>query len=173
MKRSWWVAGLASCLSLAVGSAYAHDVQLNFKGKVTPTTCVVDSAQDITLDNVSVSALKATGDVASIRPFAINVSGCDGTKLGARFNAPANDIDIETGALVNAEPGGSTVQIQILDREYKGINLADMYSGETIKPNYADDMSADFNFYAQYLAAAEKVTAGDVSAKLMFDLVYE
>ncbi|MDF2397172.1 fimbrial protein [Pseudomonas sp. 3MA1] len=173
MKKSWWAAGLASCLSLAVSNAYAHDVELNFQGKVTQSTCVVDSVKNVNLDSVSTKAFQATGDVAAIKPFAVTVAGCDGTKIAGRFNAPFSDIDSSSGALLNADPGGSTVRVQILDKDYKAINLAMAQLEKPMNPDFADGSSAGFHFYAQYLAGAEAVTAGDVKAKLMFDLVYE
>ncbi|MFB4249089.1 fimbrial protein [Pseudomonas idahonensis] len=173
MKRSWWVAGLASCLSLAVSNAYAHDVELNFQGKVTESTCAVESVYDVNLESVSTNAFKAAGDVAAITTFGISVTGCDGNKIAGRFNAPMGDIDYISGALRNAAPGGSSVQIQILDRDYKAISLFDAKLASPREPDFANESSASFNFYAQYLAVAETVTAGDVKAKLMFDLIYE
>lgn len=173
MKRSWWIAGLASCLSLAVSNAYAHDVQLNFQGKVTESTCAVESVSDVNLESVSTNAFRAAGDVAAITPFGISVTGCDGNKIAGRFNTPAGDIDSSSGALHNAAPGGSSVKIQILDKDYKAISLFDSRFADPMKPGFANELSAVFQFYAQYLAVAETVAAGDVKAKLMFDLIYE
>ncbi|MDP9505717.1 fimbrial protein [Pseudomonas protegens] len=173
MKRSWWVAGLASCLSLAVSNAYAHDVQLNFQGKVTESTCAVSSVSDVNLNSVSTNAFKGAGDVAGMKIFSVTVTGCDATKIRGKFNAPISDLDLSSGALLNTEPGGSTVKIQVLDQDYAPIHLARANMEDPMQPALADASGAYFNFYAQYLAGAEPVTAGDVKAKLMFDLVYE
>ncbi|MDD1151367.1 type 1 fimbrial protein [Pseudomonas sp. TNT2022 ID357] len=170
MKRSWWVAGLASCLSLAVSNAYAHDVQLNFQGKVTESTCTVESSKDVKLHSVSANAFKTVGDVASIVPFGIIVADCDGTKVAGRFAAITQDLDYRTGALINKQPGGSNVQVQIASHRGEVLNLGQI---EAIKPAFANETSANFQFLAQYISADEIVTAGDFSAKLMFDLVYE
>lgn len=170
MKRSWWVAGLASCLSLAVSNAYAHDVQLNFQGKVTESTCVVGSLQDIELHAVSVNAFDGVGSTASNIPFSIEVTGCDPTKISGKFSAFATDLDVNTGALLNKQPGGSNVQIRIVGLDGEAFNL---FGKEPFKPVATGASVSYFPFFAQYYAAGEIVTAGDVSAKLMFDLVYE
>lgn len=170
MKRSWWVAGLASCLSLAVSNAYAHDVELNFQGKVTESTCVVESSQDVGLHTVSVNAFNGVGSTSANEFFRISTSGCDPTKLAGKFNTSPSDVDIKTGGLVNKQPDGSNVQIKIMDSDGKTLNLV---AGEPLKPVVYNDTESYFPFVAQYYAADAIVTAGDFSAKLMFDLVYE
>lgn len=170
MKRSWWIAGLASCLSLAVSNAYAHDVQLNFQGKVTESTCIVVSSQDIKLHAVSVNAFDGVGSTASNIPFTIDVTGCDPAKISGKFSVFAGDVDFNTNALVNKQPGGSNVQIRITN---PGGEALDIIHGGPFKPVVMAADTSHFPYIAQYYAADAIVTAGDVSAKLMFDLVYE
>ncbi|MDP9532490.1 fimbrial protein [Pseudomonas protegens] len=170
MKRSWWVAALASCLSLAVSNAYAHDVQLNFQGKVTESTCFVDSSQDIKLHAVSVKAFKGVGSTAVNMPIAITVNGCGAAKIAGKFSAIPGDVDLNTRGLINKQPGGSNVQIRVTNLDGEALDLV---AGETLKPTVMDAENSTFAYIAQYYAADAIVTAGDVSAKLMFDLVYE
>ncbi|MGZ0783825.1 fimbrial protein [Pseudomonas saponiphila] len=173
MKKFRLAVGVVSGLLFGANSAFAHDVLVKFEGKVTESTCVV-SAEDVKLDHVSVNALKATGDVSSPRPFSINVSGCDGSKLKGRFVVSPSTIDPLTQAIINSAPGGSSAQIQLVD--FDGgtvIKLLEQYAGEPLTPMITSDDGANFQFFARYLAANGPATAGDVKAELMFDLIYE
>ncbi|MDP9527341.1 fimbrial protein [Pseudomonas protegens] len=173
MKKFRLAVGVVSGLLFGANSAFAHDVLVKFEGKVTESTCVV-SAEDPKLDHVSVNALKSTGDVSSPRPFSIKVSACDGSKLKGRFVANPSNTDPRTQALINTAPGGSSAQIQLLDSDGKtAIKLFEQYVGEPLTPVATSEVGANFNFFAQYLAANGPATAGDVKAELMFDLIYE
>lgn len=172
MKKFCLAAGVVSGLFLGVNSAFAHDVLVLFQGKVTESTCVVE-ATNPELDTVSVNALKATGSVSSPRPFSITVTKCDGTKLKGRFVVNSSTIDESTGAILNKAPSGSTAQIQLLDHDYKAINLLEQAVGNPLVPFSVNDELTVFPFFAQYLAANGPVTSGDVKAELMFDLIYE
>lgn len=172
MKKFRLAAGVVSGLLFAASSAFANDVLVKFEGKVVESTCLV-TGEDVKLEPVSVSSLKATGDVSAPRPFAITVTGCDGSKLKGRFAVNPSNIDMNTGAIVNTVSGGSSAQIQLLDYDSKPVDLSLHFGGNALAPKYADATQTIFPFFAQYLAANGPVTAGDVKAELMFDLVYE
>lgn len=180
MKKLCLVAGAVSSFILAANSAFAHDVVLDFTGKVTQATCKIEGAgaegklsKLVALSEVSTNALSKTGDVAGLQAVLIKLSECTGTKVKANFNHRVEAVDINTGALTNSlnqAENGADVQVQLLDANYQPIKLG--IENTPIVVNQSGN-EVNVGFYAQYLAAYAPATAGDFKSQIMLDFSYE
>ncbi|KAF0865418.1 fimbrial protein [Pseudomonas sp. LD120] len=179
MKKVSLLAAVVSSFFLAVNSAFAHDVVLDFKGKVTKSTCEIEGSTEgkltklVTLSDVSTNALSKVGDVAGMQAVVIKLQKCTGTKFEARFNGLVQSVDEITGALINkleSSSNGSNVQVQLLDSQYQPIKLGIKNTPVTVET--AGD-EASVGFYAQYLAAYASATAGEFQSQIMLDFSYE
>ncbi|RBJ79112.1 type 1 fimbrial protein [Pseudomonas sp. MWU12-2534b] len=178
--KKFSLAAAVSSLFLAVNGAFAHDVVLDFTGKVTQATCKIEGAAEggqltklVALSDVSTNALSKAGDVAGLKVVTINLGGCTGSKVEAKFNYLAGAIDINTGAIKNSlstADNGADVQVQLLDSEYQPIKL-----GAENTPVAVTQVGEEavVGFYAQYLAATGPATAGDFKSQIMLDFSYE
>lgn len=179
--KKFSLAAAVSSLFLAVNSAFAHDVVLDFTGKVTQATCQIEGAAEggqltklVALSDVSTNALSKAGDVAGVLPVSISLNGCTGTKVEAKFNYIAGAIDINTGALRNSlssQENGASVQLQLLDKLYQPIKLG--VENTPIEVALSGPDTAVVGFYAQYLAGHGPATAGDFKSQIMLDFSYE
>lgn len=173
MKKSFVAASLALVPLLIGANAMAADVTLKFNGQVSSETCTIanmnNGAQVEVLPKVSIGALARQGDVAGVHPFSLGLSGCTGSKVTTRFNV-SDKVDPTTGALKNTVPGGSTAQVQLLNSKYQPINLHNNAGTETVT---IVNNTATLSFFAQYLAASDDTTAGDVRTEVLVDLDYE
>lgn len=89
--KKFSLAAAVSSLFLAVNGAFAHDVVLDFTGKVTQATCKIEGAAEggqltklVALSDVSTNALSKAGDVAGVQAVSLNLNGCTGTKVEAK-----------------------------------------------------------------------------------------
>jgi len=180
MKKLCLVAGAVSSFILAANSAFAHDVVLDFTGKVTQATCKIEGAgaegklsKLVALSEVSTNALSKVGDVAGLQPVVIQLSECTGSKVKASFNHRVEAVDMGTGALINSldqAENGADVQVQLLDTSHQPIKLG--IENTPLSVAQAGE-NVTVGFYAQYLAAYAPATAGDFKSQIMLDFSYE
>ncbi|MGC5701193.1 type 1 fimbrial protein [Pseudomonas sp. NFXW11] len=179
MKKLWLAAGMASGLLMAAGSAWASpDVTLQFTGKVSSETCKIGGVEqggythEVPLPPVGASALAAKGAVAGLKPFELKFTGCTGSTVGVWFKPDLLSVDPLTGALRNQIAQGSNAQVQLLDGQQQPLNLVSIAPDDVQKVNVSDG-DATLKFYAQYLAAEDNTSAGDVKAHVVLDMVFE
>ena len=151
--------------------------KITFLGKVVGVTCTLGSKEgyvkEVTLDNVLRSELNETGKVAKEKEFTIDLTGCDaGDTVQLAFNSNDENIDSTTGNLKNQE--GNTfadgAQIQILNSAGKTIHLK---TSPVIDAIVAKGKDVSIPLKAQYYAAKDNVTLGDVQTSVGFTLNYK
>jgi major type 1 subunit fimbrin (pilin) len=151
---------------------------INITGKVTETSCVLDSSAtniDVRLPSVDKDSLAAAQSTAGRTGFTMKVSGCsDGVKVSAAF-VPDSNVDTY-GNLKNSVSGGaSSVQVQLLDQNYAAINInTDDATGQAARAVTVSGANpVTLQYYAQYFSQAGSAGAGDVAAMANYQLTYE
>jgi major type 1 subunit fimbrin (pilin) len=150
--------------------------KITFSGKVVGVTCTLGSQEgyvkEVTLDNVLRSELNKTGKVAKRTEFTIDLTGCDaGDTVQLAFDSGDANIDSTTGNLINkAKDGADGAQIQILNSDNKTINLK---TSPEIAAIVAKGKDVSIPLKAQYYAAKDNVTLGDVQTSVRFTLNYK
>ena len=149
---------------------------ITFTGKVVGVTCTLGSQEgyvkEVTLDNVLRSELNKTGNVAKLTEFTIDLTGCDaGDTVQLAFNSNDENIDSTTGNLKNnAKDGADGAQIQILNSAGEPIHLK---TSPVIDAIVAKGSDVSIPLKAQYYAAKNNVTLGDVQTSVGFTLNYK
>ena len=168
------LSGAALLFVLFTGTAWSTTTPdtgiLNFTGKITASSCTVDTVP-VPLPTISTQALKTAGSSAGLTRFTITLSACStggAETVQIRFRNGTN-IDQTTHNL--KETTASThVQIRLLNSAQAEINLVDNTNSPTLIPSGGN---ASFILYAEYFAPTlNSVTAGSVAADLPFDLIY-
>ena len=150
--------------------------KITFLGKVVGVTCTLGSKEgyvkEVTLDNVLRSELNQTGKVAKLTAFTIDLKGCDaGDTVQLAFDSSDVNIDSTTGNLINkAVNGADGAQIQILNSDDETINLK---KSPEIAAIVAKGKDVSIPLKAQYYAAKDNVTLGDVQTSVRFTLNYK
>lgn len=183
---------LALAIATASGSLFAATSDANIDGNVVITgevvaqTCTLASGTgsdvNVTLPTVSNSLLQTAGATAGRTPFTIELSNCsapasDGsapTTVGVYFSPDAT-FDATTGTLSNQDTSGPTnVTVQLLNSDLSAINIGQVLASQNVTyPKTLVDGSISLSYYAQYYALSSVTTAGTVSAKAPFTIVYQ
>ncbi|MDN6859326.1 fimbrial protein [Pseudomonas sp. CAN2814] len=171
------------CLAGAAISSHAFAAApqtgvINITGKVTETSCVLDSSAtniDVRLPTVDKDSLAAAQATAGRTGFTMQVTGCaDGVKVSAAF-VPDSNVDTY-GNLKNSVSGGaSNVQVQLLDQNQAVINVNtdDATSQQARAVTVSGSNPVTLQYYAQYYSQAGSAGAGDVAAMANYQLTYE
>lgn len=151
---------------------------INITGKVTETSCVLDSSAtnlDVKLPSVERSLLAAAQSSTGRTGFTMKVTSCaDGMKVSAAF-VPDSNVDAY-GNLKNAALGGaSNVQVQLLDQNQTAINInTDNATSQLSRAvTVSGTNPVTLQYYAQYYSQAGSASAGDVAAMANYQLTYE
>lgn len=160
--------------------AYADQTGVvNITGKVTDTSCVLDSTStsvSVSLPPVDKDLLSAAQSSTGRGGFALTVTGCsDGVKVSAAF-VPNSHVDAH-GNLKNnagADPA-SNVQVQVLDKNHRVININtdDAASQMARGVSVSGSTPATLQYYVQYYSQAGSAGAGNVVATANYQLTYE
>jgi len=181
MKQASHLALASIALALPALSMAAG--QITFKGKVIDQTCSVKvegtESPTVDLPTVSTGQLAASGKTAGLKPFTVEVSGCNAGTAEMKINTVFSGAIITSdGNLPNvaAETDAAKhVEIQLLSdasgSDDSIIQLASVTSvpGLVLKPN---ETSASQQFAARYYATGA-ATVGDVKAVVNYDITYE
>lgn len=148
---------------------------INFTGQVVGVTCTLKSSGgdiSVGLPDVLRSELNKTGKVAKETKFTIDLTGCDaGDTVQLAFDSSDTNIDSTTGNLINkAVNGADGAQIQILNSDDETINLK---TSPEIAAIVAKGKDVSIPLKAQYYAAKDNVTLGDVQTSVGFTLNYK
>ncbi|AZG06687.1 type 1 fimbrial protein [Pigmentiphaga sp. H8] len=170
------VLGVAASFS---GAAQANDGTVTINGLVTAQTCEVSGNGGgpnftVTLPTVSTSALATAGATAGRTPFNIALTNCtpDSGNVGVYFEPDAT-VDAVTGRLTNtANDGAKNVQVGLLNADHSDIRLGAQESGQNLQYVPVAGGSATLNYFAQYVAT-DKATAGAVTARSLYSIVYQ
>ncbi|OSL84468.1 fimbrial protein [Escherichia coli] len=150
----------------------AVDGKITFNGEVIENTCiVVNKDKTVTLPKVQRSALSGTGEIAGIVPFTIDLTNCTpGTNVSVFFE---KDPLVSTeGRLKNTlSDGAKNVEVELLNNQFKSINLANPDQDVIPVEVAGQDGSASLPFYTRYYAT-DATTAGKVATYVNFTLTY-
>ena len=140
-----------------------YDVLVSVTGNLIGNTCVVaqDSGeQNVPLGTIGIKQFSRAGAVSNIKtPFTLRLEACGPTFAGVKIRFSGTPDDANPQLLKIADGGATGVAVQILDLFDGGrpVGLAAAYGT-------AGDDSVQMTFYAQLVATATPVSAGDVSA---------
>ena len=183
---------VSAAVALALGTASfqavaANDGNINFNGKITATTCLVNGQQpgqnnadvNVNLGDAPTSKLSAAAATANTTGFSITVggagdSGCtDGQTAYVRFDPTSAAIDPTSGRLDNTATTGAATNVQV-----QVLNGAGSSAGSVIDLRSQDSQgvviannTATINLAAQFYATAP-ATAGAVTSKVGYQVVY-
>ncbi|SDO97318.1 fimbrial protein [Pseudomonas jinjuensis] len=163
-------------VSMGVSAATPQTGIINITGKVTETSCVLDSAStnlDVHLPTVDKTLLADPQSSTGRTGFAMQVSSCDdGIKVSAAFT-PDSNVDAY-GNLKNGADADK-VQVQLLDQNQNVININtdDALSQSARAVTVSGGAPVTLQYYAQYYSQEGGAGAGDVSAMANFQLTYE
>ena len=173
-----FIAGAVHAAGIVPGVAdRTESGKITFSGKVVGVTCTLGSqdgyVKEVTLPNVLRSELNETGKVAKPTDFSIDLTGCDaGDTVQLTFNSGDVNIDSTTGNLINkAANGADGAQIQILNSD--GTAAINLKTSPVIDAIVAKGTDVSLKFKAQYYAAKDNVTLGDVQTSVGFTLNYK
>lgn len=151
---------------------------INITGKVTETSCMLDSGAsniDVKLPSVDKELLSGAQSSTGRTGFSMTVTSCaDGSKVSVAF-IPDSNVDAY-GNLKNSVAGGaSNVEVQLLDKDQASINIntddATSQLARAVTVNGATPVT--LQYYAQYFSQAGNAGAGDVAAMANYQLTYE
>lgn len=152
---------------------------VNFKGEFVNAACVVSSDtanQTVELGQNRTASLTAVGQETAKVPFEIKLVNCDpevSTTAAFAFYGTANSTNKN---LLNVVASSANAQ----GAQGVGIAIYDA-SGEILPPDGATfsaptnlvEGNTTVNFTANYMATADKVTAGEANASANFVIKYE
>ncbi|MGZ2749395.1 fimbrial protein [Burkholderia stagnalis] len=162
--------------------ASAADGTITFNGSVTAQTCTINGNGsnsnnfNVTLPNVSTSALSIAGQPAGRTYFSISLTSCtpQSGNVHAYFE-PGPTVNTATGNLILNAGGATNVEIGLLNKDanYTAIKLgaADASQNSKSAPISATG-TALLEYYAQYVSTGA-ATAGAATSSVMYSLVYQ
>lgn len=176
MKRALRAALVA--VGFMSSSAFASDGQINLNGEVTAVSCTINGGaynRTVRMPTVNATVLSTLGASAGYAAFNIPLRGCASSAVNTalvHFEAGPT-VDFATGNLTNQAPGGSNVQVQLLDgNNYNVLRLNAGAGAQGLTPVVISMGSADVNLVARYIAATGPATAGPVSTYVTFSIAY-
>ncbi|MDQ6569112.1 MAG: fimbrial protein [Haemophilus parahaemolyticus] len=190
MKKLTLAASLVLGFGL-VANANAVDGTVTFDGKIVDQTCTVATAankdQTVKLPTVQSSSLATPNSKAGETPFTISLSGCKTkatsgiSKVKAFFLPNATNVDENTHNLINIEKNSPAthVQVQLLNKDLTEIKVGENITAQNVNGTDIDDtgkadgaVTAELKYFARYYATGT-VTAGKVTSKVEYNIVYE
>lgn len=171
---------LTSLLALAAltpAISQAADGSITINGRIVTNTCTISSGaagkHSVTLPTVSTSALSTQNSVAGLTPVTITLTGCTpATGKVALYFEPGAGTDMARGYLKNGTASGSNVEIQLLNADKSAIALNLPKANQNSQEVDLSSGAASLTYFAQYIAAANAATAGDVTATTDFTVIY-
>lgn len=190
MKKLTLAASLVLGFGL-VANANAVDGSVTFNGKIVDQTCTVATNkkdQTVTLPTVQSSSLATASSTAGETPFTISLTNCKTkansgiSKVKAFFLPNATNVDENTHNLINIEktsPAATNVQVQLLNKDLTAINVGENITDQSVNGTEINDtnktdgtVTAELKYFARYYAT-NPVTAGKVTSKVEYNIVYE
>lgn len=175
MKKNLIAAGIVAVSILSAASAVsAADGQVNFKGEIIDSACVVAntpaSPLDVTLGQVSKTSFSAAGDTAAATKFSLKLSNCPATvtKASVKFDGTAAGGDNSVLALTKDTGVATGVGIQLMDSSNTVLPLATASASYPLVSTGVNNL----DFTARYVSTAATVTAGPANSVANFTVVY-
>ncbi|EEU1357125.1 type 1 fimbrial protein [Escherichia coli] len=185
MKKTIMSLAVVSVLfsGAAMAAPAANDAStatLNFTGRVTSSLCQVDTStveQNISLGEISASALKATG-IAPAKSFSVSLVNCDSGTGKITYNiADANASGAAATAAylqpLSEDDSARGVGVFIQSSDHQDITIGQDKELAVVKDQSGNALSTQTISLAAYMATTDKaadtdgskVTPGSVSAR--------
>ncbi|QCR34967.1 fimbrial protein [Nissabacter sp. SGAir0207] len=176
-----------SCLLISSMAASAEDGTVTFTGNISDTTCIVTIADangtgigdyTVKLKDVSTTALAKAGERAGDTDFKFQLSGTNctnGKYANVSFErALSQNIDGTTGNLKNHTAAGAAknVQVGLSDESKNPIDLRQQITDAT-KGKQITNNTAEFTYWAQYVATGDAASAGSVHTDVVYSIIYQ
>ncbi|PCE27082.1 hypothetical protein BWP39_09865 [Paraburkholderia acidicola] len=182
MKKISLMFSIAGLLAYGMGGAHAATNSagtVTFLGEIVETTCKVDTSSqnlEVKLPKIASSQLPDSGSTAALTPFSLKLTGCTASKdpntavqVGVMFDASQN-VNVNSGRLINTANPKSNVEISILDADHKDILIGTGASSYRYVNTDANN-GATLQYFAQYYATG-KVLPGKVQTNVTYSIVY-
>ncbi|EPR9731789.1 fimbrial protein [Enterobacter bugandensis] len=152
----------------------AHDGTIYITGVIHKKTCsIAPDSQNltVTMDSVQSKYFTQSGMGADYHPFAINVENCAGTEgsVSITFDGTPDTANPDLLTLIGGEGYATGIGVGIYNQDKSLISMGSKSQKTMIIPNQSD---ATLQFYARYVATANKVTTGTANATTTFILNY-
>lgn len=148
---------------------------ISISGKVTDTSCKLDSAASSTsvkLPSVNKSLLSTAGSSTGIAGFSLRVTDCsNGVKVSAAF-IPGSNVDANGNLKAS---GADNVQVQLLDKSHQVININtdDNTTQMARAVTVSGATPVNLQYYLRYYSHEGSAGVGDITATANFQLTYE
>lgn len=181
MKKLTLAAGLLLSLGLTT-SAFASDGTVTITGKINDQTCQVNTNGKnltVTLPTVQKTALGAADSVAGKTPFSITLTGCkvsESDEVALFFLPDSQYVNPTTGNLLNkaTDSKADNVEIQLLNDNDDAIQIGKNLTDQGIKYTKLNkETEKTLNYNAQYIAKGGAAGAGNVQAKVEYNIIYK
>ncbi|MBI6547328.1 fimbrial protein [Xenorhabdus lircayensis] len=162
--------------SVFMSAAYAADGKIKFTGKITATTCKIDSNsanQTVNMGTISSSSFNGVNTVSAPTRFSIKLSECP-TSIGraqVKFDGQTDTTNRHLLALSKGGKESAASGVAIALYEDDGNTLINMIENSRTRDLIAQK-SNTLNFIAKYIATAEAVTPGAGDAVANFTIIY-
>ncbi|MET6677917.1 fimbrial protein [Citrobacter amalonaticus] len=184
---------LTTAIILTLGVAHSASAvstgTINFEGNITDATCEVavdgDSTGNTTvkLPEVNKSALATANSTTGGVLFTMTLSGCTlgtdvpVTKAAAFFQA-GDTVDLATGRLKQTATTGAAenVSLEVYDPENANAPIKVGYASQVDSSTYkaiSTSGSTDLHYGVRYYAEGAAATAGKVTSKVVYNLMYK
>jgi minor fimbrial subunit len=147
-------------------------VNLEFTAVIVDPTCVVRNDSQNILVNLNVwdtGSIVRAGDRTRAIPFSIYLSDCEADTVAVSFVGPQDQNDTNLLALNNSSTAQG-VAVEILDKDRQQIPINEYSLPESVNNNATTDIKLDF--FANYVATNDRVTAGRAHATATFKIDY-
>lgn len=189
MKLRIITASAILALGVSHTASAASTGTINFEGNITDATCEVAVDGDTTgnttvkLPEINKSALATANSTAGGVLFTMTLSGCTlgtdmpVTKASAFFQA-GDTVDLATGRLKQTATtnAAENVSLEIYDPENADAPIKVGYSSQTDSNTYkaiSGAGSTDLHYGVRYYAEGAAATAGKVTSKVVYNLMYK
>lgn len=154
--------------------AVAYSGQVNITGTIQSNTCIVDTgSQNMTVDmgRVSSKQFYTPGSTSAEQAFTIKLIKCGDAANGVSvtFSGSFDSKDNRLLAIENSSSSAKGIGIMMLDNRHKAIPLNSASVKYPLTPGAS---SVNLNFFAEYMANGDVVSAGDANATATFVLNY-
>jgi minor fimbrial subunit len=154
--------GLASAASLG-------EINIQLRGNVVDLSCAAapgDADKTVQLGRWATKQLATAGSTSSLVPFSLRLMGCPPGSVSITFSGRAASVP----SLLALDDGSSAgnVAVEIRDGDRQRLALASE-SQDVVVDN---DGNATLQFFANYIAISDNVTAGSANADATFMINY-
>lgn len=174
MNKKVMATALLVSSAIASFASQAADGTINFTGNITDTACTVTPAtanQSVNLGTIKSDGFSGAGSVSAPAKFSVVLSSCPTTYTAAsvRFDGPTATGNSNLLALSPAADAATGVALGIYESD---ASTAIPVGTSSVAKTLATGGDTTLDFFAKYVATADKVTAGTANAVSNFTISY-